>query len=114
MCGDSYRLAGIVDFDASTATLHCLGEEDRCTQASRRPDFTRAIRAQRDVTVDLAGLVFADSSMMLDLAALARRLRIRGAIVRIRQPQPQVMTLIELTGLHRLAGIKLEPSPTLT
>ena len=35
-------------------------------------------RAQSDVVVDLSGLVFADASLMLDLAVLARRLRVRG------------------------------------
>jgi anti-anti-sigma regulatory factor len=94
--------------------LHCLGDEDRCTQGARRAGFARAIRAQSDVTVDLSKLVFADSSVMLDLAALARRLRARDRTLRLRQPQPQIMTLIELTGLHRLAGIKLERSHALT
>ena len=104
----------IVEFDDSTATLHCLGDEDRCTQGSRRAGFVRAIRAKTDVTVDLSGLVFADSSVMLDLAALARRLRARGRTLLIVGPQPQIRTLIEMTGLHRLAGIKLEPSIALT
>ena len=35
----------------------------------------RAIRAQTDVVVDLSELVFADASLMVDLAMLARRLR---------------------------------------
>jgi anti-anti-sigma factor len=100
----------IVEFDDTTATLHCLGDEERCTQGSRRPGFTRALRARTDVTVDLSKLVFADSSVMLDLAALARRLRARGRTLRLLEPQPQILVLIELTGLHRLAGVKLERS----
>jgi anti-anti-sigma factor len=105
---------GIVEFDDTTGTLHCLGDEDRCTQGSRRAGFTRAIRAKTDVTVDLSELVFADSSVMLDLAALAKRLRARGRTLRIVAPQPQILVLIEMTGLTRLAGIKLEPSVALT
>lgn len=67
------------------------------------------------MTVDLRQLAFADASVMLDLAALARRLRARGATVRLRSPQPQIMALIELTGLSRLSGIQLEaPVPALT
>jgi len=54
--------------------------------------------------------VFADTSVMLDLAALARRLRARGRMVRLLEPQPQIMALIELTGLSRLSGIALESS----
>jgi anti-anti-sigma regulatory factor len=72
------------------------------------------MKAGGDVIVDLSELVFADTSLMLDLAALARRLRSRGAVLRLRGPQPQIRILIELVGLHRLAGVKLEgPTPAL-
>lgn len=64
--------------------------------------------------VDLSHLVFADSSVMLDLAVLARRLRVRGSTILLRGAQPQIITLIQLVGLHRLPGVKLEgPSPAL-
>jgi len=67
------------------------------------------------VIVDLRELAFADSSLMLDLAALARRLRVQGCALRLLAPQPQVMTVIELAGLHRLPGVELEgPAPALT
>jgi anti-anti-sigma regulatory factor len=66
------------------------------------------------VIVDLSGLVFADPSLMLDLAALARRLRFRDRMVLLRGAQPQIIALIEEVGLHRLPGIRLEgPSPAL-
>jgi anti-anti-sigma factor len=75
----------------------------------------RAIQARRDVVVDLSELAFADSSLMVDLALLARRLRVGGAALRLRGPQPQVMRVIELVGLHRLPGVSLDgPSPVLT
>jgi anti-anti-sigma regulatory factor len=45
---------------------------------------------------------------MLDLAALARRLRTQGRALRLRGAQPQVRKLIEIMGLHRLPGVKLE------
>ena len=45
---------------------------------------------------------------MLDLAALARRLRHRGRAILIRGAQPQIVALIELVGLHRLPGVTLE------
>src|ERR1700755_3433897 len=79
----------IVDFDDTAATLRCCGDEDRSTQGIRRPALVRAIRAETDVVVDLSELVFADSSVMLDLAVLARRLRVRGRMVRLRGAQPQ-------------------------
>lgn len=58
--------------------------------------------------VDLTGLVFADTSMMLDLAMLSRRLRRTGRAIRLRGAQPQILTLIEMMGLSRLPGVRLE------
>jgi len=49
---------------------------------------------------------------MLDLAALARRLRARGRTLRLREPQPHIMALIEITGLHRLSGVELVSAAT--
>jgi anti-anti-sigma regulatory factor len=69
---------------------------------------TRAFGAQSDVVVDLSELVFADTSLMLDLAMLARRIRIRDRVILLRGAQPQILTLIELVGLHRLPGVRLE------
>lgn len=58
--------------------------------------------------IDLSELVFADSSLMLDFALLARRLRTQGRAILLRGAQPQIRTLIEAVGLHRLPGVKLE------
>ncbi len=70
--------------------------------------MARAIRSQSDVVVDLTDLVFADPSLMLDLAMLARRLRAHGRAILLRGAQPQIWTLIEVVGLHRLPGVKFE------
>jgi anti-anti-sigma regulatory factor len=64
------------------------------------------------VIVDLSDLVFADSSLMLDLAMLARRLRTQGRALRLRDAQPQIRRLIEIVGLHRMPGVKLEGPAT--
>ena len=94
--------------------LRCWGDEDRATQGTRRQALSRAIKAHGDVVADLSGLAFADSSLMLDLAALARRLRTRERQLRLRDAQPQIKVLIELVGLHRLPGVQLEgPWPAL-
>jgi anti-anti-sigma factor len=92
--------------------LRCSGDEDRATQGCRRRALTRAIKSQADVIVDLTELAFADSSLMLDLAMVAGRLRARGRAIRLRGAQPQIRTLIEAMGLHRMPGVNLEgPSP---
>jgi len=62
------------------------------------------------VRVDLSELVFADASLMLDLAMLARRLRTHDRAIRLCGAQPQVRRVIEVVGLHKLPGVLLEGS----
>ena len=63
--------------------------------------------------VDLSELSFADSSLMIDLAVLAQRLRAHGRTLSLRHPQPHIRQLIELVGLHRLPSVLLiAPLPT--
>ena len=70
------------------------------------------MHATSDVTVDLSGLVFADPSLMIDLAVLARRLRAHGRAIMLCGAQPQIQTLIEAVGLHRLPGVKMQGPAT--
>jgi anti-anti-sigma regulatory factor len=66
------------------------------------------------VTVDLRDLAFADSTLMIDLAMLSRRLRRRGRALLLQGAQPQIMALIEKVGLHRLPGVQIDgPWPAL-
>jgi anti-anti-sigma regulatory factor len=58
--------------------------------------------------VDLSELVFADSSLMLDLVMVARRLRKHGHRLVLRSPQPQIRRLMELVGIDRLEGVVVE------
>lgn len=57
--------------------------------------------------VDLSELRFADASLMLDLACLAQRLRAQGRILWLSGAPPNIRTLIELVGLHRLAAVRV-------
>ena len=62
--------------------------------------------------VDLSDLDFADSSLMIDLAVLAQRLRARGRTLCLQGPKPHVQQLIELVGLHRLPSVRvIAPQP---
>ena len=67
--------------------------------------MSRALAARTDVVVDLRELTFADSSLMLDLAMVARRLRIAGRRLHLRNAQPQVWRVIEIVGVNRLPGV---------
>ena len=57
--------------------------------------------------VDLSELQFTDSSLMIDLACLAQRLRAQGRTVWLSGAQPHIRTLIEAAGLHRLPAVRL-------
>ncbi|MDX6642148.1 MAG: hypothetical protein QOD76_110 [Solirubrobacteraceae bacterium] len=93
--------------------LRCSGDEDVSTRGVRRNALSRATRAAADVIVDLSELTFADASLMVDIAMLARRLRLRGFAVQLRGPSPHIYRLIELVGLNQLPGVRLEgPAPT--
>ena len=86
--------------------LRVCGDEDRATQSLRRPPLSLALALTRsDLTVDLSDLEFADSSLMLDLAMLARRLRQAGRCLRVQGARPHIQRLIELVGLDRLPGV---------
>ena len=98
--------SSIVSFDEHRFLLRVTGDEDRATQGLRRRDLSRALLAcSADLEVDLSDLSFADSSLMLDLAMLARRLRRAGRHLVLCDPQPHIRRLIEIVGLDRLPGV---------
>ncbi len=101
-----------MSYTAKPAVLRCCGDEDIATQGCRRTALSRALAADTDVLVDLRELTFADSSLMVDLAMLSRRLRITGRRMLVAGAQPQVWRLIEAVGLHRLPGVVADPRST--
>ena len=60
------------------------------------------------MVVDLTELSFADTSLMVDLAMVARRLRQTGSRMTLRGAQPQIQRLVELVGLDRLPAVSAE------
>jgi anti-anti-sigma factor len=108
-------LPDIVHFDEQLAILRIVGDEDRTTSGRRRRPISAALKATRDVIVDLSELHFADPSLMIDLACLAQRLRAQGRTLWLNGAQPNVRTLIETVGLHRLPAVRLDgPLPALS
>jgi anti-anti-sigma regulatory factor len=87
--------------------LRIAGDEDLSTQSRRRTALSRALNAQADLRVDLEELRFADASLMLDLAMVARRIRLGGRRMFVGPSQPQIERLIETVGLHRLPGVSI-------
>jgi anti-anti-sigma regulatory factor len=102
--------AAIVEYAAHPPTLRCCGDEDRTTQARRRQALVRAMKAPTDVVIELGELSWADVSLMLDFVTLARRLRVQGHALALRDPQPQIAALLELVGLDRVPAVSIERS----
>jgi anti-anti-sigma factor len=100
----------IVSYQEKPPLLRCSGDEDRTTQSLRRQALSKAITRVQELRVDLSELTFADTSLMLDLAIVARRLRGAGVGMRVYGAQPQIGRLIELVGLDRLPGVVVERS----
>ena len=112
LASDLSRFPPIVSFDEQLGVLRVTGDEDRTTSGRRRRPISVALRATRDVIVDLSELTFADPSLMIDLACLAQRLRAHGRTLSLRHPQPHIRTLIEMVGLHRLPSVLvIAPQP---
>ena len=57
------------------------------------------------MVVDFSDLSFADTSLMLDLAMLALRLRHKGRRLMLRGARPHIHRLIEMVGLNRQPGV---------
>src|SRR3954464_15549495 len=85
----------IVSYSEHPPVICCAGDEDRSTQSLRRQALSRALNAPGTVLVDLHELVFADPSLMVDLAMVARRLRQAGSEMLLRGAQPQILRVIE-------------------
>jgi anti-anti-sigma regulatory factor len=103
-------VAAIVEYAEHPPTLRCCGDEDRSTQARRRQALVRAMKASADVVVELRELTWADASLMLDFMTLARRLRVHGHALELRDPQPQIAALLELVGLDRAPDVRIRGS----
>ncbi|MEV1174436.1 STAS domain-containing protein [Nonomuraea sp. NPDC049784] len=94
------RIMPIVDL----AGLQIEGELDRAAL----PALTRALASMAgrgSFSVDLSGLVFCDVG---GLRALVTAAGLRcGHVLTLRSPPPQVRRLLELTGWHQTAGLRL-------
>ena len=107
------RFPPIVSFDEQLGLLRVTGDEDRSTSGRRRRPISAALKATRDVIVDLSDLHFADPSLMIDLACLAQRLRAHGVSLSLCHPQPHIHRLIEMVGLDRLPSVRvIAPAPS--
>ena len=107
---------GAMSLDASVSAgefgplLVLSGEADVTTAAQ----LSEIVSAQlsggtRHLTIDAAGLAFADSMSVHILLAAARTLQERGGSLVLLRPQRTVATLLHLTGASQMITIQGEP-----
>ena len=103
----------MTDFDivivksGPAAVVQVCGELDLSTAPRLREELARlADEGALDVTVDLAGLHFIDSSGLQALVAGLKLLREQGGDLGLRSPRPRTLKVLEITGLTGLLRLE--------
>jgi anti-sigma B factor antagonist len=91
--GDTLRISGLTELGASNSNEF----RDQARAALQTP--------QRNIEVDLSQTTFLDSCGLGALIALHKTACGRSGLVRLINPQPAVMQVLELTRLHRIFEI---------
>ena len=79
-----------------------VGELDAHTVTSFMNDLRAAVSTSDQVEIDAAKLTFVDSSGLRALIAVTQEAEKSGRSVRLRTVSPQLLRLLELTGLQDL------------
>jgi anti-sigma B factor antagonist len=92
--------------DAQTAVVTGLAELVAANAAQVRDEIRAALPASTvQLDLDLSALTFLDSSGLGTLISLHKLLRSRNGTLRLLQPAPNVLQILELTRLHRVFEI---------
>ena len=93
LAGDTLRVFGIKQLDATSATVF----HDAVKEA-----FTDAVR---QIELDLSGTVSLDSCGLGTLVALRKLVDRRGGVIHLLNPAPAVQQMLELTRLYRVLQV---------
>jgi anti-anti-sigma factor len=95
--------------DAGRITVFVRGDVDVAAR-SRIDDFLAQIgTAPCHVTVDLAGVMFMDTTGLAGLVALHNQCGLNGGSLTVRHPRPIVQRLMELAGLDLISERRARP-----
>ncbi|MGW7064719.1 STAS domain-containing protein [Streptomyces sp. NPDC054904] len=90
--------------------VRVTGEMDQDRGRQLRTELHAALdRSRGDVTVDLSGLVFCDSSGLNALLAARLHAVEKGRVLRLAGPSRQMLRLLDLTGAKPLFPIDTTP-----
>ncbi|MEV7775775.1 STAS domain-containing protein [Kitasatospora sp. NPDC086791] len=85
----------------AAALVTARGDLDLCTAPELRRRLSAALRAYREVVLDLAGVEFMDCSGLGALVHAQNQADRLGARLILRGAGPRVLRLLKLTGLNR-------------
>jgi anti-anti-sigma factor len=91
--GDTLRVSEVAELDAATATSFQDAVKEALTEAITH------------IEVDLSATVFLDSCGLGTLVALRKLVGNRGGAVRLLNPAPSVVQMLELTRLYRVLEV---------
>ena len=91
--------------DEGAALMHISGELDLAAAPELRRHLGLVDEDVRQVTMDLAGVSFIDSSGLSALVSCLKRLRERGGDLSLRSPTANTMKVFEITGLTEIFAI---------
>jgi anti-anti-sigma factor len=101
-----------VTADGQGPVVALSGEADTSNSAELSAALTRQVEAgPQHLTVDLSGLLFADSASIRELIVASRALRARGGTLELVNPQHVVARSIHLLGVEHLLGLRAEAVP---
>ena len=104
---DARSVPGYLDFSVSvldasdgSATVQVTGDVDCYTSPQLRSAFLSLVESgTRQVTLDLGGTQFVDSTGLSVMVGALKRLREQGGNLVLRRPTPATLRLLEVTGL---------------
>ena len=96
--GDTIRVLAVEELNTATATTFQESVQEAVTESIRH------------IEVDLSGMVLLDSCGLGTLVALRKMFGRRGGSVRLLNPAPQVLQMLELTRLHRILEVVRLPA----
>lgn len=92
--------------DGPRADVRVIGELDLATLGILQTSVEGLARAVRRITLDLTDLEFIDSSAIATILGLHRRLDAEDRDLVLRNPQPIVRRVLEMTGAQELLTIE--------
>lgn len=91
------------DHQGASASVVVIGELDMYTAPHLRHDLVGLMaRGARQITVDLGGVEFIDSTALGVLVGILKRLRQSDGNLQLLSPRPGILKVLEMTGLTQI------------